>query len=303
MFIPPPIVNGTPVNGAFTEVGSLLVDYGDSSHLICTATLIQEDVVITAGHCAQQINSQMNNGQSVYFTPFDEIDLDSTIDINSILVKESIIHPDFDESLNNDLALVFLEEGLEISVSRMSVAVPDVTWQNELFTFVGTGNTGETANDEGIKQQTEIPYYDNDDMFHYAIDQSENGSTNLCYGDSGGPMFRVDEDGGYSLVGVNSFVFSITDDDLPCSKGGTGSIRIDMYASWISDELGVSLDDEYFTDIDFEEYTDMEDTGSLEDDVENPPKSGCDTIQGSFGHIPFLLLPFVLVILNRRMHM
>ena len=50
---PPPIVNGTPTNGEFSSVGSLIVDYGNSSHLICTGTLIFEDIVITAGHCSQ----------------------------------------------------------------------------------------------------------------------------------------------------------------------------------------------------------------------------------------------------------
>ena len=45
---PPPIVQGTPTNGAFSEVGALIVDYGNASHLICTGTLVTEDVVLTA---------------------------------------------------------------------------------------------------------------------------------------------------------------------------------------------------------------------------------------------------------------
>ena len=123
----------------------------------------------------------------------------------------------------------------------MSLSVPDVTWQNTPFQFVGFGNTSENANDEGHKLQAEIPYYDNDEMFHYAIELSATTTTNLCYGDSGGPMYRTLEDGTYVLVGVNSFVFSITDEDLPCSQGGTGAIRIDVYAQWIADEIGIEF--------------------------------------------------------------
>jgi hypothetical protein len=55
-------------------------------------------------------------------------------------------------------------------------------------------------------------------------------------------MFRKNDDNSYHLVGVNSFVFSITDDDLPCSQGGTGSIRIDLYAQWIADEMNVDFE-------------------------------------------------------------
>ena len=151
---PPPIVHGIPTDGSFFEVGSLLIDSGDSSYLICTATLIQDDVVITAGHCAQQINAQLTDHQVVLFSVLEHIDLNTSVYTDSVLIRDAIIHPDFDSYLNNDIALVFLEESIDQPVARMSVAVPDVSWQNNPFTFVGVGNTSENADDEGTKQKT-----------------------------------------------------------------------------------------------------------------------------------------------------
>ena len=284
---PPPIVNGTPTNGEFSSVGSLIVDYGNSSHLICTGTLIFEDIVITAGHCSQQVDALLFDTLPVYFIFDENIELQNIDYTSEIAVSHTKIHPLIDANLNHDISLVFLEQSTDIVPSSMSLSVPDLAWQNIPFTFVGTGNTSEQGNDEGIKRVAEIPYYDNDDMFHYAIDLSGTTTTNLCYGDSGGPMFRRSDDGSYQLVGVNSFVFSITDEDLPCSEGGTGSIRIDQYAQWIAEEMNVDFD--CIFDENGSEETDCNLNDNHENDectdggchenqdsgAGNAPKSGC----------------------------
>ena len=299
---PPPIVHGYPTNGSFAEVGSLVVDYGNSSHLICTGTLISSNVVLTAGHCSVQIDANLFDSEPVYFIMDEEIDLQNSVDTSQIQILSTIIHPEFDNYLNNDISLVFLQGNSPISPAKMDIGIPDLNWQNIPFSFVGFGNTDEQANDEGSKLQAKIPYYDNDDMFHYAIDLSGTTTTNLCYGDSGGPMFRTMENGSLTLVGVNSFVFSITDEELPCSQGGTGSIRIDMYAQWIADEMGLSVDELFLRDgseiqtandveIDPDDYVCIneescendEDCSSISDTGETSvPKFGCHIQKENF---------------------
>ena len=284
---PPPIVNGTPTNGDFSSVGTLIVDYGNSSHLICTGTLVYENIVITAGHCSQQIDALLSDALPVYFIFDENIDIQNMDYTNEILVSHTIVHPLIDVNLNHDISLVFLEQSTDIVPSNMSLSVPDLTWQNIPFTFVGSGNTSELGNDEGVKRIAEIPYYDNDDMFHYAIDLSGTTTTNLCYGDSGGPMFRRNDDDSFHLIGVNSFVFSITDEDLPCTQGGTGSIRIDQYAQWIAEEMNVDFDcifDEDRTASDDCSLNDNHDSEECKDDdcheyldtvQEDIPQTGC----------------------------
>ena len=309
---PPPIVHGSPTNGLFSEVGSLVVDYGNSSHLICTGTLISSNVVLTAGHCSVQIDANLYDSEPVYFIMDEFIDLQNSIDTPQMQIVSTVIHPAFDTYLNNDISLVFLQENASISPAKMDIATPDLNWQNLPFSFVGFGNTSENANDEGRKLQTKIPYYDNDDMFHYAIDLSGEATTNLCYGDSGGPMYRTMQDGSLYLVGVNSFVFSITDEDLPCSEGGTGSIRIDMYAHWIADEMGLSVDELFSMDgvaIDAEidsgdelcindgncedgkDCSEILDTGEI-----SVPKSGCQTQKETHVMIEFYPLVAFLIV-------
>ena len=64
-------------------------------------------------------------------------------------------------------------------------------------------------------------------MFIYAYDPE----TNLCSGDSGGASLRLTDDG-YTIVGVNSFVFSVQGSN-PCVGGASGATRVDSNFEWI----------------------------------------------------------------------
>ena len=100
-------------------------------------------------------------------------------------------------------------------------------------------------------------------------------------------MFRRNDDDSFHLIGVNSFVFSITDEDLPCTQGGTGSIRIDQYAQWIAEEMNVDFDcifDENSTEgVDCssndstvnDECKDGDCYENADTGIEDIPKSGC----------------------------
>ena len=82
--------------------------------------------------------------------------------------------------------------------------------------------------DSGKKRTTSIPYNAMDDTFIYAYDPN----TNLCSGETLVVLpFRWTEDG-YTLAGVNSFVFSVQGSQ-PCVGGASGATRIDAYYTWI----------------------------------------------------------------------
>ena len=121
---------------------------------------------------------------------------------------------------------------------------------------------------------------------HYGVDLE--GMTNLCTGDSGGPMyFQPQEDDPWVLVGVNSFVFSIVDSEVPCLGGGAGSVRVDQHLDWLQAEVPdlqiwlYEAEQEELEEGEPEEDSE-EDPDSIEPDtaapIEKERVSGCHTV-------------------------
>ena len=97
----------------------------------------------------------------------------------------------------------------------------------------------------------------------------------------------METDLGYTLVGVNSFVFSVQGSQ-PCVGGASGATRIDAYFSWIREYVPEPAPPE--PEISIEE---------LEDLLEGDEKlvGACSTTQGT---TPGLLLLSLLVLTVRR---
>lgn len=228
--VPPPIVNGQ-ITLDFDQVGAIMAyseDYGGMS--FCSGTLIDEMWVVTAAHCVEAVEEYAGYGMDIYFMLGHSLYAQDGVDYYDT-VETWIMHPDYSSSstsLSSDIGLLELTSGItEVEPMPMSQEVPSDLWIGEYLDYVGWGVTTDEGQDSGKKRTTSIPYNSVDDVFVYAYDPN----TNLCSGDSGGAALRWTDEG-YTLVGVNSFVFSVQGSN-PCVGGASGATRIDAFYGWI----------------------------------------------------------------------
>lgn len=239
---PPPIVNGTTTDN-FEAVGVLAavdLDAGVGSPF-CTATLIADEAVVTAGHCAE--------AALVYQADYDIAwlvgeSLSSAEQL--VLVEGWEIHPDYTFAGNEvaaDVAVGLLERS-PTGVTPMPVlgSTPGGGWYTQDLQLVGYGITGDNRQDAGTKRTASLPVYTIDSDFVYALDESDPDSPNACSGDSGGAAL-IQGDSGVVLAGVISFVFP-WHDATACIGGGVGSARMDVFGDWVEGEV----DDGFATD-------------------------------------------------------
>ncbi len=227
---PPPIINGEEAGELHPEVAGLVASEGSDLNLFCSATLIHPRFLITAGHCIDAVEQYAEQGKSLsgLFGPARAAPTETVAMLNWWK------HPEYEPgTLNHDLGLIELAEAVELTPVPLSLLPPEEAWLDLPMRYVGWGVTSDGGSDADTKRFADMPYYFYDEQFHYGIDFS--GTVNLCTGDSGGSLFQYGGADGSELllVGVNSFVFSLTEEGPPCEGGGAGSVRLDAHQEWI----------------------------------------------------------------------
>lgn len=226
---PPPIVNGE-VTANYVQVGAIMAyddTYGGFS--FCSGTLVHEKWVVSAAHCLEAASEYASYGTDIYFVLGEDLSQNGILDYD--LAVNWMIHPEYDPNyLQHDIGVMELSEGFpDIEPIPLNETIPSEDWNGVTFDYVGWGVTGDGREDSGVKRYATIPFYDYDEQFIYAYDPD----TNLCSGDSGGAGLLPLEDGGFTIAGVNSFVFGVQSNSTSCIGGGSGATRIDINFDWI----------------------------------------------------------------------
>lgn len=236
---PPPIVNGETTS-EWPAVGMLAALDGDTggASVYCSATLVDDLAVVTAAHCVDAGRTYKDWGYDTVFIVGPSI----TDHQDYVVVEGWTAHPEyvFDSTeVGADVGVGFLAEALAIPVDPMPLHTSDLgtEWYEDDLTLVGYGITGDAQDNAGTKRTTSLPVYTLDSDFVYAVDDDPEGS-NACSGDSGGAALRQDQ-GGWELVGVLSFVFSFHAPDTSCIGGGVGATRMDVFGDWVAEEAGL----------------------------------------------------------------
>ena len=221
---------GGETTTSYPNVVALAELWGNGGYVFCSGTLIQHRWVITAAHCLDGQQGALNRGD-LYILFGNDILRNGYSD--AIRFSDFMMHPDYDgANFRNDIGLVELESdkmGVDFAVLNDESITTD--WYGELLTFVGFGITVDGANDAGTKRETDIPIDGYDASYVY----SENGTSNVCQGDSGGAAFETTNQGNLELVGINAFVYP------GCAGGGNGATRVDAYIDWIDDYVPDAL--------------------------------------------------------------
>jgi secreted trypsin-like serine protease len=219
------ITFGHPDGGRHPNVGALLADWDPDSpgqDIVCTGTLIDDRVFLTAAHCTAFLDSIGIERVRVTFTP--EYDEDSA-SLAGTFTGSYVTHPAYGSGGNNDphdIAVVLLDKspGLQPAQLPRAGLLNDLKASHELddrtFTAVGYGTVRED------KRRGFQPLFF-DGMRRYAMQSALNiekawlllsmnpstGNGGTCYGDSGGPHFL----GG---VKSNLIVSTTITGDAPC---------------------------------------------------------------------------------------
>ncbi len=184
----------------------------------CTGTLIADDVVLSAGHCAVDLNTGLERPISGVTFGFGK---DMLNPLHKIAVKKIIPHPDFfpnainddDTFAKNDVALFILQE-------KASAHLPDVLPiplnKSSLADLKGkpVQNVGYGATEENYYNTRRFWTIEEVvDVTSYDFTVNGKGKSSVCMGDSGGPSLYAIDDQIYVIGTVSWGSASCVDND------------------------------------------------------------------------------------------
>ena len=176
-----------------------------ASAFICSGTLIDTDIILTAAHCIPKTAS----GLWVYSKP------EHLATSGKQAVLRAIAHPLYKAfksptviAPNYDVGLVQFS-GPSPEGKRFTKWIHQMNTNDLKFSWTAAGY-GETLNGKGdtsILRIAKINIYDYSSMFNF-FRADQTGGTGICKGDSGGPVyFNLAND--YYVIGVSSGVTGI----------------------------------------------------------------------------------------------
>ncbi|CAN7937926.1 unnamed protein product, partial [Ixodes hexagonus] len=202
--------------------------HGYKDH-ICGGSIINDQYVMTAAHCATIQDASAENyvivvgEQNIYANDSTE----EWIDVEEVKEEHSItIHPKWDpQILNYDYAIMKLSRPLDFSGKEKNIMPICLPAANEIFTgklctasgwgVTMNGQCGTTANAALLKVNLPVirlstckrDYKDVSDVYWKTMICAgyRNGGKSTCQGDSGGPLQCKSKKGFYVLTGMTSW--------------------------------------------------------------------------------------------------
>lgn len=233
---PPPISGGELAEGEPSVVALLAYDAErEAAALFCSGTLVSSDAVVTAAHCLDEADRLVEEEYRLVVASGVDLLRDGVID--AVEASAWVSHPSWEGfSVSGaprfDVGVVSLERRLAgASVALLGETAPSDAWQGDRLELVGFGATSLGAGDGGTKRTVAVDYAGADANFLFI----DSPGRNVCEGDSGGGMFRMDGSE-RALVGVHSYVYAGDPALDPCSEGQGASHRVDSVLDWIRKE-------------------------------------------------------------------
>lgn len=197
----------------------------------CSGTLIAPQVFLTAGHCTDAVESWLNAG--LIQTAYVSFDSPFTQSASLVNITDLVTHPDYSPAVYNinsdthDLGVVLLATPV---YDRPITRLPSASLLDSLplkpgtpVTAVGYGidsndvhgapSPGFGYTDTGFRASGTLSYRALAPAFIMVTQLANQGSDNMCFGDSGGPDF-VQVNGQEQLVAINVVVNSYSCEEV-----------------------------------------------------------------------------------------
>ncbi|HMS27546.1 MAG TPA: trypsin-like serine protease [Burkholderiaceae bacterium] len=189
----PKITSGrvcTDVNKS--PVLAIIKNMPDGSSGLCTGTLITATQVLTAAHC-------LSGAASI-----DVIHGISADQYARMRGSSWVVHPEFAQTpsgrLVNDIGVVNMVSPL--SMTPIPIAANSAPKNGEKVSIAGFGLTGGNASDAGVLRIGAMVIASVEPELIIGV--SQDGNSNTCFGDSGGPLL-VQQNGQAKLAGTTSY--------------------------------------------------------------------------------------------------
>ena len=181
------------------------------SGLLCTGSLVKNNLILTANHCFEQ----GSHGTATFNDYSAEIREENEFSVNIKLVK----------SYDNDVALAKLSRSVE-NITPLKISNKKVN-TGDIVTAVGYGMNGygpEPENHDGHLRESalEVSYVNKD----YIGTRAGKNMRGPCEGDSGGPLLVQDGQGWSVLAALSGGGYSCEHDRLSQSSDKWGSVRV-----------------------------------------------------------------------------
>lgn len=252
---PASAIVGGNLDTEHTNVGAIVLEWPQQNYVLarlCTATLIREDVLISAAHCFTGLEEGGNGDEPLYVT-FKQYAVLGDPDPREfpdeyLAVERYIYNVDYDPTQDDphDIALVILKapvNDIEYEDIPYKGYLDDVIGEEKgrkdiPFTIVGYG-AQEFYLDyadrflDAIRNYGTVSYKKLTPYLMVTYQNEEDGI--ICHGDSGGPIFYNYPLLGEKMVGINGVGSGWV---WACSSGGK-HYRLDTESAqkWIEDQL------------------------------------------------------------------
>merc|ERR1712080_240147 len=178
-------------------------------YLGCGGTIVTENCIITAKHCMEGTKYETST-YDVYGGVYNRLYIGKDWNIQQRKAAETIMHPDY------DIAVIRVDEPFDFSKGAVNAAclpTPGLTYAGQDGTATGFGHTTFKGESPDILQEVEYPIKaDNDPMCRKGTMEHDlcaaHEEKGTCNADSGGPLAVQGADGKWSVVGVNSYSYS-----------------------------------------------------------------------------------------------
>ncbi len=223
------IIGGSKIKEETTFSKHTVGIFNHHLNMMCTASIIEKDLVLTAAHCVE--GSAADKIDVVFGT---SIERNSKVRYKA---HATLIHSGYvnsKELIDNDVALIRLKkpvpapyEALDLEEGRSLTLKAQ-----EKITALGYGmaRTG-LFSGKGVLRITEIAIKDYETNGKWVVLDQRQG-TGICFGDSGGPSFTL-VNGKAVLVGVTSFVSVAEEGQKPDCKYLAALSNPNYFYDWI----------------------------------------------------------------------
>lgn len=193
---------------------------------LCTASILSSEVALTAAHCISANTEFMQISFGL------KTESEETRPVIAAVVSP-LWNNHQDEKINNgDMALIHFSGGLPKGASAATLMKSSHHLSNgEIVTLAGFGISNAKSDSGAGRLRTVDVKIANVRFSTTEVSLDQTNKHGACHGDSGGPAFIQDNNGGLLLWGVTSR--GINDPSDLC-RGQSIYTRIQPYARWIN---------------------------------------------------------------------